>query len=139
MIIAFFVVSVLASTMPATEQDPSNGTIPQPTRAAYLPLLSNDIPPTEPPTPTATGTATSTPTTTPSPTPTTEPTRVTIKLWEGRYKSDDEADSWVIFNVTDKGETISFAGIVMYNGPGCDVLSYTFNGSQAIEDGRFRF
>jgi hypothetical protein len=103
------------------------------------------MPPTETPTPTETSTpiATETPlptrTTAPTATKTAEPTPISAKLWDGRYESNEEEDSWVLFRVDDNGETITFAGVVMYNGRGCDVLSHTFNGNQPIEDGRFRF
>src|SRR4051812_23501227 len=75
-IITFYVILMLASAMPASEQAPSNGTIPQPTSAAYLPLLSNNIPPTATLTPTETALPTEPATATPVPTSTTQPTPV---------------------------------------------------------------
>lgn len=116
------------STLTATSTN-----TPTPFSVAYLPSLSNHIPPTLTPTPTETATST------PEPTQTASPTPIMVKLREGTYESDDDADSWEIFTVRDNGDTISFAAVVMYNGLPCDVLSYTFDGSQPIREGRFRF
>lgn len=136
--ILFFGFSVMTKTKTwaAPASASPNQTIPFP--RVYLPII--DAPPataTETPTetPTPLPTQTSEPTITPTPTA----TRITAKLWEGRYESDQDAASWELLRVTDNGDTISFAGVVLYNGSGCDVLSYTFDGSQPIIDGKFRF
>lgn len=70
---------MLAGLVPAVEQEPNNGTIPQPGNAAFLPLLSNNNLPTatpEPP-PTALPTATEAPPTE-TPLPTTPPQPIPV-------------------------------------------------------------
>lgn len=141
-LIAFFVASMVVGNQLDPQQDSPNNTIPAPGSSAYLPLIPNEGPtPTPTETVTSTPTMTPLPTETPSPTPTEtpSPTPITARLWDGRYESDDDSDSWVILSIRDNGRTVSFAGIVLYKGLPCDVLSYTFEGSQRIEDGRFRF